>query len=268
MSWWNFGKKKVGLVLGGGVARGIAHIGVLKVLLANKIPLDYVVASSSGSLVGAAFASGMDIALIEQVALRIRWSAILKLTFFQPGFSSAEAIEEFVNKYIGTITFSELKIPFSVAATDVQNGGLVEINSGFISRAIAASSAFPGFFSPVEINGRHLIDGSIAANVPVYLARKMGAEYVIASDVVPLKYFRPLPADPLSSLGRSLDLILKKLSYAEAHSADTLIELKMEDEDIWHMDLHKAEKLITAGEIAAHRSIHKIKKALGIQAGN
>lgn len=261
---WFFRKKKVGLVLGGGVARGIAHVGVLKVLTENKVPIDCLVGTSSGSLVGAAYAAGMDISLIEQVALHIRWGDLLKFTMFRPGFVSGKAIEEFVVKYIGDKSFSELKIPFAAVATDLRTGEEVLLCEGKVARAVAASSAFPGFFAPEDVEGRFLVDGGIAANVPVRMARRMGAEFVIASDVVPTRPPHRFPRDPFQVLGCSLDLILKKLSSPEAHQADVLIELEME-EDIWHLDLHKAKKLITAGEVAAHRVINKIKRSLRLR---
>ena len=250
--------------MGGGVARGIAHIGVLKVLQAYKVPIDYIVGTSSGSLVGAAYASGMDVSMIEQLALHIHWGDLLKFAFFRPGFVSEEAIEEFVNKYIGDLNIKELRIPFAAVATDIRTGEEVVISEGKLSRAVAASSAFPGFFSPADIEGRFLIDGGLAANVPVDIVRQMGAEYVIASNVIPTKYVRILPRDPLQAFGRSLDLVLNKLSREEAARSDILIQLELE-EDIWHLDLNKAKKLISAGEVAAHRMINKVRKTLRLR---
>lgn len=261
---WFFQKRRVGLVLGGGVARGIAHIGVLKVLNSYRVPIDLVVGTSSGSIVGAAYAAGMDISLIEEIALHIRWGDLLKFTMFRPGFVSGKAIEDFVIKYLGEKDFSELKIPFAVVATDVRTGEAVVLKEGDVAKAVAASCAFPGFFAPEEIEGRFLVDGGIAENVPVDVAKNMGANFVIASDVIPAKKIRSLPRDPLQSLGVSLDLILKKLSAEESQRADVLIELELE-EDIWHLDLHKAKKLITAGEVAASRVINKIKRSLKLR---
>ncbi|MFA4844427.1 MAG: patatin-like phospholipase family protein [Candidatus Margulisiibacteriota bacterium] len=261
---WLFPKKKVGLVLGGGVARGIAHIGVLKVLLENQVPIACVVGTSSGSLVAAAFAAGLNIEQIEQIALRIRWNEFFKFTFFRPGFLAGEVLEDLVTKYMGDLKIADLKLPYAAVATDLRTGKRVVIDSGRLAKAVAASSTFPGFFAPEELRGQPLIDGGIAGNVPVDVAREMGAEYIIASDVVPAHSVKSIPADPLQVLGRSLDLMLKSLSREEAHRAEVLIELEME-EDIWHLDFHKAQKLITAGEVAAHRAINKIKKDLRLK---
>jgi len=263
MFWKFWERKKVGLVLSGGVARDIAHIGVLKVLEAHKVPMDLIVGVSSGSLVGAAYAAGMELSLIEEISLRIRWADLIRITFFRPGFISPKAIEDFVVRYLGEKRFSDLKIPFAVVATDLFTGEAVTISEGKVASAVAASCAFPGVFAPEEREGRLLVDGGLAQNVPVEVAKKMGADFVIASDVIPSKLFH-LPRDPLQVLGRSVDLILKKLSREEAKQADVLLELSVE-EDIWHLDLQKAKKLIMAGEGAAHRALNKIKRSLRLR---
>jgi NTE family protein len=260
---WLFPKKKVGLVLGGGVARGIAHVGVLKVLQEAKVPIDYVVGTSAGSLVAAVYASGMELSLLENIVTRIHWNDFVKFTLFKPGFNSPLAIEEFIIKYIGDVKFSDLKIPFAAIATDLRTGARVVLNEGRVAKAVSASACFPGFFSPVDMGNRHLIDGGIAGNVAADSARELGADYVIVSDVIPAKT-RTIPNDPMTMLGHSLDLILKKLSAAEVGRADAVIELEME-EDMWHLDFNKAKKFIAAGEMSAHRQINKIRKALNIR---
>jgi NTE family protein len=260
---WFLPKKKVGLVLGGGVARGIAHVGVLKVLKEYNVPIDYVVGTSAGSLVAAVYASGMDISLLENIVTRIHWNDFLKFTLFKPGFNSALAIEEFIIKYIGDVKFTDLKVPCALVATDLRNGHRVVLSEGRVAKAVSASACFPGFFSPVVIDNRHLVDGGISGNVAVDTARELGADYVIASDVIPAKT-RAIPSDPMTMLGHSLDLMLKKLAAAEVSRADAVIELEME-EDMWHLDLNKAKKFIAAGEMSAHRQINKIRKALRLR---
>lgn len=259
MFGWPFRKRKLGLVLGGGVARGIAHIGVLRVFEKYKIPVHCIAATSSGALIGAAYAAGMDVRLIEEIALRISWGKLLRISFFRPGFVSTEAIEEFVVKYIGDMKFSELRIPFAATATGLKSGESLILNQGKIAKAIAASAAFPGIFIPVEIKHHIAVDGGIADNLPVDVARKMGADYVVAVDVVPSKPYHTLPKDAFQVFGRSLDLILHKLSIEQRKKADLLIEPQLE-EDIWHLDLHKAKRLISVGEAAAHRVIGKLKR--------
>ncbi|PIS29643.1 esterase [Candidatus Saganbacteria bacterium CG08_land_8_20_14_0_20_45_16] len=260
MFFWPFGDKKNGLVLGGGVARGIAHIGVLKVIKQYQIPIHYIAATSSGAIVGAAFAAGLEVSLIEEIALRISWGRLLRLAFFRPGFISSAAIEELLDKYIGNKSFSELKIPLVVVATDIKTGEAVGLRKGKVSKAVAASAAFPGLFAPEEINHRFLIDGGLADNLPVGVVRRMGAGRTIAVDVVPSQPVQHLPRDPFQAFGRSLDLALHKLSVKQRRAADILIE-PLIDEDVWHLDLHKAKRLIAAGESAGHKALRKFRRA-------
>jgi len=261
MIWLPFKKKKIGLVLGGGVARGIAHVGVLKVFEKYKIPIDLISATSSGSIVAATYAAGLETRIIEEIALRINWGRIIKLAFFRPGFVSGEGLEELLVKYIGDIKFSELKIPLSVVGTEIKNGEPVVIKSGRVAEAVAASTAFPGVFTPAEINHHVLIDGGISYNLPVDVVKNMGANFTIAVDVVPSQPIHYLPKDPFQVFGRALDIVLHKISIEQRKKANVLIEPKM-DEDIWHLDLHKAKRLIAVGEAAAYRALGKIKRSL------
>jgi len=259
MFWPLFGKKKIGLVLSGGVARGIAHIGVLKVIEQYKIPIDFIAATSSGSIAGAAYAAGLETRLIEEIGLRISWGKILRVAFFRPGFVSGEGIKDLIIKYVGDKVFSELKIPLTVVGTDLRNGKPVIINRGRVAKAVAASSAFPGLFAPEEINRRMVIDGGIAENLPVDVVKKMGANYVVASDVIPSGSVHYMPKDPIQVFSRSLDIVLHQLSVRERKKANILIEPMME-EDIWPFDLHKAKALIAAGEAAAHKALRGLRR--------
>lgn len=252
MFW--LGRKKIGLVLGGGVARGIAHVGVLRVAERYRIPIKCVTATSAGAIIAAVFAAGLGFEKIEELALKIRWSKILKLAFFRPGLMTAGAIEDLILEYIRDKDFSELNIPLAVVATDLKTGQPVVIKQGSVARAVAASAAFPGLFSPMVVHGKHLIDGGIASNLPVGTAREMGANYIIASDVIPSTPPHHLPQTPIHILSRSLDLILHKLSLEERRTADILIEPRY-FEDIYPFDMHKARKLIAAGELAAQKAL-------------
>ena len=258
MAWWNFGKKKVGLVLGGGGARGLAHIGVLRILEKHKIPIHYLVGVSSGSMIGAFFAAGMPAAEIEEIGLRISWGKLIKFAFFRPGLVSGEALGNFIKRHIGDIEFKDLKIPFATVAADVRSGEQVVFKHGNVAQAVAASSAFPGFFAPEHVGKYVLVDGALSDNLPVDVAKEMGANFVIASDVVPSKPISYIPKDAMQVFGRSLDIMLHNLSKENRKKADILIEPTI-GEDVWHLDLHKAKHLIAAGEIATHKLIDRIK---------
>ncbi|MBI5399848.1 patatin-like phospholipase family protein [Candidatus Saganbacteria bacterium] len=256
MFW--LGRKKIGLALGGGVARGIAHVGVLRVIEESRLPVEYVAATSAGAIIGAVYAAGLSLARIEELALKIRWSKILKLAFFRPGLITSQVIEDLIIEYIGDKDFKELKIPLAVVATDLKTGGPVIIRSGSVARAVSASASFPGLFSPVIYNSQHLIDGGLAYNLPVSVVRELGANFVIASDVIPAIPPHHLPQTPLHVFGRALDILLNKLSFQERKLADILIEPHY-SEDIYPFDMHKARKLIAAGEIAAHKALKYVK---------
>lgn len=236
------------------MARAIAHIGVLKVLDQHKIPIHSIAATSAGSIVAATYAAGLDVQVIEEIALRINWSKIIKIAFFKPGFMSEEGLEEMMTRYIGEKKFSDLKIPLSVVATEIKSGAPVILNHGPVARAVAASSAFPGVFTPVEIGHQFLVDGGISYNLPVDVVKKMGANFSVAVDVVPAHPIHYLPHDAFQAFGRALDIVLHKISQEQRDKADVLIEPKM-DEDIWHLDLHKAKRLIGAGELAAQKAL-------------
>jgi NTE family protein len=258
MFWRSFRKRKIGLVLGGGVARGIAHIGVLKAIHKYKIPIEFIAATSSGAIAGAAFAAGMDIKLIEEIGESIRWGKIVRVSFFKPGFISGKAIEELIIKHIGEIEFSELKIPLSVIAADLVTGQTVVINRGSVAKGVSASSAFPGIFAPEEVNLRFVVDGGIADNLPVDVVKRMGANFVIASDVIPSEPVHYIPSDPFKVFSRSLDIVLHKLSIEQRKKADILIEPQYKV-DIYPFDLNRVKIMVAAGETAAIQAFKRLK---------
>jgi NTE family protein len=258
MFWGVFGRKKIGLVLGGGVARGIAHIGVLKVIEKYQIPIECIVGTSSGAMVGAVYAAGLEVGLIEELSLRISWGRIFKLAFFRPGFISGEGIRELMIKYIGEKKFADLKIPLAVVATEIKSGEPVVISRGEVAKAVAASTAFPGVFAPEEYDHQTVVDGGLSLNLPVELPKQLGANYVVAVDVVPARPIHYVPRDAFQVFGRSLDLVLHKISAEQRGKANILIEPQI-DEDIWQLDIHKAKKLIASGEKAALQALRRLR---------
>lgn len=181
-----FSLPKVGLALGGGGPKGLTHIGVIKVLEKNKIPIDYISGTSIGSLVGGLYAATKDIKLIERIALDNNWRELGGLFLdptFRLGFIQGEKIKKFIKKYIGDIDFKDLKIPFSTTGTDLKTGNLVVINRGKVAEAIRISISIPVLFKPVEKDGRILVDGGLSAPVPVEVVKKMGAQFIVGVDL-------------------------------------------------------------------------------------
>ena len=243
-------ERRVGLALSGGVARGLAHIGVLKVLKKHKIPIHCLAGTSAGALVGAFFAAGMSPDLIEKNAKKLGWFRFLKFIPGRHGPLEVEEIRKFIIENIGDIKFSDLNLPFAAVACDIKTGNEVILSEGKVARAVAASFAFPGIFAPVKHHQELLVDGGIVDNLPSSVLLKMGANFVIAVDVVPGRPLKEDPENALQVFGRAIDLTLKKFSQEGRRSAQVLIEPEI-PEDIWQLDIDEAPRLIKAGEEAA-----------------
>ena len=166
--------------LGGGFARGIAHIGVLKVLEEENIPISLVAGTSVGALIGAAYCSGVTIPELEQIATRVRFKHFARWTLSRYGFASNERMIKFLSSILKVKTFEELQIPLAVTATDFSTGAGAVFHSGPLVDPVRASCAYPGMFLPVKIRGRLLVDGMLAHAVPTVPLREMGAHRVLA----------------------------------------------------------------------------------------
>lgn len=188
LSW--FGKKsKVGLGLGSGAARGLAHIGVVKALLEHKVRIDMVCGSSMGALVGACLAAHGDVKELEQATLEMDFRNLLRLAdpnifLLFKGFVSGNKVEDFLRLIIGDIDFKDLKIPFWVVATDIRTGDEVIISQGSVVKAVRASISMPAVFTPFNYLDKTLIDGGIVNPLPVDILEKQGAKFIIASNVI------------------------------------------------------------------------------------
>jgi len=170
----------IGVALGGGFARGIAHIGVLKVLEEENIPISAMSGTSVGALVGAAYCSGVTIPELEQMAERVRFKDFARWTLSRYGFASNERMIKFLSSILKVKTFEELQIPLAVTATDFSTGAGAVFHSGSLVDPVRASCAYPGMFLPVKIRGRLLVDGMLAHAVPTVPLREMGAQRVLA----------------------------------------------------------------------------------------
>lgn len=174
-------RPKIGLALGGGFARGMSHIGILKVLEEENIPIDFIAGTSVGAIIGAAYCKGLSVKEMEEIACLVRFKDFARWTLSRFGMCSNDRMAGFLHKLLNhTRTFEELKIPLAVTATDFVTGEAVVFKSGPLIDAVRASCAYPGMFLPVNINGRLLVDGLLGYSVPATPVRKMGADKVIA----------------------------------------------------------------------------------------
>ena len=178
-------RPRIGLVLGGGAARGFAHVGVIRALEQEKIPIDLVVGTSVGSLIGALYAHEKNSFELEWTAFSLEKDDLLDYVLLSASMGpvKGERLEAFVNKKVPVANIESLKIPFSAVATDLNRGTRVVLDRGPLARAIRASCAIPGVFQPVEHQGRLLVDGGVVDNLPVAVAREKGADIVIAVDI-------------------------------------------------------------------------------------
>jgi len=180
---------KIGLALGSGAARGLAHIGVLKALIEEGIPIDYISGSSMGALVAAYYARKGEIANLEEIALKVDWKQLTRLldpnlALLFKGVIHGKKVKELLRTLIGDVEFKDLKIPLAVVATDVNTGEEVIIKEGSVVEAVRASISIPAIFMPVKLKNRFLIDGGIVNPVPVKVVKDMGATFVIACNVI------------------------------------------------------------------------------------
>ena len=180
-------KPKIALVLGGGAARGFAHVGVIRALEQEKIPIDMVIGTSVGSLIGAIYANDMNSFELEWTAFLLEKDSLFDYgimnAFTGMGVAKGDKLEEFVQTKIKTANIEDLKLPFAAVATDLNRGTRVVLDRGSVAKAVHASSAIPGVFNPVDHQGKMLVDGGVMDNIPVSVARERGADIVIAVDI-------------------------------------------------------------------------------------
>jgi len=246
---------KVGLVLSGGSVRGAAHLGVLEVLEREDIRLHCMVGVSAGAIVGAVYCAGVPLADIERLALELRWTRLGRLVRPRLGFFDTGKIESRLIELIGPCTFDQLSISLAVVAADLMREQLIVLREGPVAHAVRASCALPGVFTPVEWEGRLLVDGGLLNNLPVSVARKMGAEYVIAVDLLPPTHLERLPRN-LFEMWYLTFYTLLRMSHRERAQADCLITPQIGGFD-W-VDFSRVADLIRQGREAAQARIAKI----------
>jgi NTE family protein len=181
-------KKTIALTLGSGGARGLAHIGVIKALEENQIPIDIVTGTSIGALIGGLYAAGVNIKSMEKMVCNVNKIMVAKILmpkFFAPGFIDNKRVIEFIKELVGNVRIENLKIPFSAVATDLITGEEVIINKGLLIDAIMSSVAIPTIFQPVFLNNRYLLDGGLSNPLPISAAAEMKAHKIIAVNVSP-----------------------------------------------------------------------------------
>ena len=252
-------KPRIALALGGGGARGFAHIGVIKMLEAQGIVPDIVVGTSAGSLVGALYASGYNGFELQRIGLQLEDSVITDWSLPDRGFLKGEALQRFVNQNVQNRPLEKLNKPFGAVATDLQSGEAITFRTGNTGTAVRASSSVPGVFQPVSINGRDYVDGGLISPVPVRAARSMGATLVIAVYI---------SSDPRQARTRdTIDILLQTFSImgqglAGNELAEADVVIRPEVGNLRSASLDDRHRAILEGEKAAQAAIALIRQKI------
>jgi NTE family protein len=248
----------IGVALGGGFARGIAHIGVLKVLEEEGIPVRVVAGTSVGALIGACYCSGLSLAEMQEVAHRTRFTTFARWTVSRYGFASNDRMVAFLNRTLKVKTFEELRIPLGVTATDFNTGEGVVFHSGSIVDPVRASCAYPGMFLPVEIRGRYLVDGMLSHPVPTRPVREMGADRVLAVHLKGTWSNGGAPRHLFDVIGQSFAIAQDAMSSLWRQSADLVVEPDVAG--FAYDDFKRTDDLIRSGEVAMRKALPEVRQ--------
>jgi NTE family protein len=250
----------IGIALGGGFARGLAHIGVLKVLEEEGIPVSFVAGTSVGSVIGAAYCSGISAKELEEVAALVRFKHFARWTISRYGIASNDRMVGFLQKVLKVKTFEELKIPLAVTATDFVSGDGVVFRSGPLIEPVRASCAYPGMFLPVHIGGRLLVDGMLAYAVPTVPLRQMGCDRVIGVYLSAHWVNLNGPRHVFDVVGQCFSIAQQKMSGIWEAASDLV--LTPDVRGFSYDGFERASDLIAAGETVARAALPKIESWL------
>jgi len=238
---------KIALVLGAGASKGFAHIGVLKILETNKIPVHMIVGTSVGSVIGSFYAYGLNAFELQKLSFSIEQKDIVDLTIPENGFIKGEKLEEFVNRTLKNTPMEKLKLPFYAVATEIQNGQETVFGRGNTGQAVRASCSIPGVFRPVKIGDKVYVDGGVISPVAVEAAKRLGADVVLAVDISASTERTP-PGNTIETLLQSIDIMYSKLAAIQLSQADVVIRPKVGY--IGSSDFSKKHEAVMEGEKA------------------
>lgn len=256
------GTRRIGIALGGGSARGFAHIGVLQALEEAKIPVTIVAGTSAGALVGAFYAAGISPWKMQELALKVRDVDVADLsTGSKRGMTSGNALRRLINGYLDDLQIEKMPRSFAAVATDLTTGDKVVLQRGDTGMAVVASCAIPGVFIPALVGGRELVDGGLTSPIPVAVARQMGAETVIAVDVGG-KPTAKARSGLYEIILQSFEIMGRSLAQLEGRTANVLIQPKTEAFD--SSDFSARKEMIEAGYLAGQAALPELRRKLGL----
>lgn len=255
------GPPKLGLALGGGFARGMSHIGVIKALEDAQIPISFIAGTSIGSIIGGAYASGATVEEMATIGAKVRWHDFGKWTISKMGLASNKRLEALVRQLFRATRFEDLRIPLAIVATDLATGRPVVFTEGGLSLPIRASCAYPGLFLPIPHEETFLVDGGLVRTVPTISARDMGAEIVLG---VALNNLNPsfTPRHIADVLSRSFTIAMQAAEPIWRRHADLIAEPQVETFGWDAFD--RTPELIEAGEAAVRRVLPQLRDLMGM----
>ncbi len=257
-------KPKIALVLGGGAARGFAHIGVIRALEQEKIPIDMVVGTSVGSLIGAIYASDLNSFELEWTAFQLEKEDIFDFGVMNAvtgmGLAKGDRLEDWVKKNVKPVNIENLKLPFAAVATDLNWGHKVVLDKGSVARAIRASAAIPGVFQPVQHQGKFLVDGGVVDNIPISVAKAKGADLVIAVDISG-NLGNPNITNLLGVTLQATNIMFALNVENAKKNADVLIT-PANIGDVGMLDFTQKKRCMQAGIEATQKAIPNIRKTI------
>lgn len=252
----------LGLALGGGFARGFAHIGVLEVLEENKIPVACIAGTSIGSILGAAYCSGLSPERIGHICRSIRFKDFARWKISKMGLASNDRMATLIRRWFGALKFEDMKIPLGVVATDLGTGEAVLFRSGSIVDPIRASCAFPGLFEPVLMDRKCYADGGLVAPLPTRAASMLGARRVLAIDVGFSKWSGDAPTNMFQVLYRSLNAAQKHRNPSWEKFADLVISPDVQELE-WD-SFERADEAIAAGRASMEQALPRLREVLNM----
>jgi NTE family protein len=254
-----FRGRKVGLALGGGAARGLSHIGVLKVLEEQGIELSYIAGTSAGSLIGSLYCAGLSWRDIKSTARDIDWGDLVAPTWPTLGLAKSDKLERTLGRILRNKSFTDLRIPFRVVATDITTAEEVVLSTGPVAPAVRASCSIPGIFEPTELEGRLLVDGGLLNDVPTDVVKDMGATVVIGVNLNSDRITARKPENLMEIFYRTLNILIYNSTQKAQKSADVMVTPRLGG--FAYQDLNRLDELVAKGEQAMREQLGKLKNA-------
>lgn len=252
----NIFNTKVGLALGSGGAKGIAHIGVLRALQNANVKVDYISGTSVGAMVASMVAFNVNLDVVAEIAKSMTLAQITTFKLSKTGFFTADPLKEILIEHLGEVNIEDAAIPLSIVATDINTGEEVIFTEGPLADAVCASASIPGVYIPMQLNGRTLVDGGIVQSVPVQAVKSMGAGVIIASQLGGVGAYEE-PKNVLDVMRNAFDIALSHRTQEELKQADLLIAMDLSDFSIAD-NTDRYDELYAIGHDTAAKELTKI----------